>query len=63
MDLVCGKINMVGVIIFYNDYLWFDKIVNGILEVVFKNCYLVMFFLIGYDLKEEEKYLMCFKMK
>lgn len=53
MDLARGKTNTVGVIIPYNDHPWFDKIVNGILEVAFKNRYSVTLFPTGYDPKEE----------
>lgn len=63
MDLARGKTNTVGVIIPYNDHPWFDKIVNGILEVAFKNRYSVTLFPTGYDPKEEEKYLMRLKTK
>lgn len=63
VDLSRGRTNTIGFVLPYNDHPWFDKLMNGVLEAAFAECYSVVICPTAYDQKEEERYLRMLKTK
>lgn len=63
VDLSRGRTNTIGFVLPYNDHPWFDKVMNGVLELAFAKCYSVVICPTGYDQAEEERYLRMLKTK